>query len=244
MRGWVLVLLGGFAWPGVGPGQQTARCPVNSTYDTAHRENVADLRRALYSISQFARVGEVDLTVRRDLADASVYCLANIYTLRARFARGCEKITPDEYYKDIAANERFITLLSAAASSPVLWSKAKLDPHLMIAPASAIARLPSLALVGVAPLAFDPEISKQIEVWRQRGEVPRNPFWIAGSELLGMDVAWDERELTPLERRFEINPDLKISSVPLAESLSFVEKSEFTSTIRALAKYYVGRPRP
>ena len=207
------------------------RCRPDSPYE--REGNVADLRYSLYSLSALSAVlpNAADEGRLLRLADASVICLSNIYSLRARLVRGCEGIQPADYYRQLAADQRFVILLLRAVSGPPFPSAQLVFkfPQLMSSPADLASR---------GDMALSQGIAKRIAAWRDReGAASSNPLWVAGSELLGQRVPWNERELIP-RARVPINRDLRFSGAPLAAAVANIEKGEWREFLYQLGDYY------
>lgn len=233
LRGCVLAL----AFAGVVQSQPLEpRCRPDSPYE--REGNVADLRYSLYSLSALSAVlpnaAEEGRLLR--LADASVICLSNIYSLRARLVRGCEGIQPTEYYRQLAADQRFVILLLRAVSGPPFPSDQLVlkFPQLMTSPAN---------LAAKPDMSLSPNISKRIAALSEReGTGPSKPLWIAGSDLLGHPVAWNEREIVPRER-VAVNSDLRLAGVPLAAAAGEIEKNGWRECLYRLGDYYRLNPQ-
>jgi len=218
---------------------QQPPCPVQSTYERAHTENLADLRRSLYVLSRLSESKDIDIKTRQGLADASVFSLANIYSLRARVRQSCEGITAEQYNHGLAFNERFIALFSAATSARSLWVENEQEIASFVDRASVVAR---------RKLVFEPEIHKRLNYWRAQGQRFKDgdSLSLASSQLLSGKEGdkRDEGQLTPLQRTIPINPGVKtLSSATLSECLAFIE-SDPIRTLKTLSGYYLGRGRP
>ena len=211
-------------------------CPAWGSYRTLHQSNVAHLRWSLYSISSLRLVDEKpDPRLVSGLADGAVFCLANIYSLRAQSRLKCASAATEEYQRDLAENQRFVTLLFAATSSPDFPTARLIGRDSLLATAP-------LAL-GRRPLELDDKVLERVRVWKKQGSSSRtHPLAVAGAELLGEDFVWDEADLAPLEQLFPVNRETGLARVPLAEGIAALGKGGWRDSLQRLAGYYrVGR---
>jgi len=167
------------------------------------------------------------------LADGAVFCLANIYSLRAQSRLKCASAATEDYQRDLTENQGFVTLLLAATSSPDFPSAKLAGPN------SALATPP--LVLGRRPLRFEKEVLDSVRGWRKQGGGSRtHPVAVAVAELLvDDDFVWDEASLAPLERLFPVNRETGLSRLPLAEGIAALNKGGWRDILQRLAGYYL-----
>lgn len=206
-------------------------CAPESSYARAHEENVASLRWSLYSLTQL-KILDWNLPEIQQIADGSVSCLANIYALRARYVRDCS-VSQDVYHGEMAANEKFISLLLSTTSGenfPAMQPLAKRG-FFVVGSVSETLKGKSISL--------DQSIREVITKRRTEPGISRShPVWIASGLLLGDAPSADEREIGPVNL-IPINRELDLASVPYSDSLALLSAGDWKSNLHKLAQYYV-----
>jgi hypothetical protein len=197
-------------------------CASDSPYEEIHEHNLASLRWSLFSVSKLKETGYAKAVrddLLRRLTNGSVAALANTYSLRARLIQECKR-EPEDYYSDIAANERFIALFSSTTSAE---------------------SFPAVSYIKVSQqdgrpveFALDPVIREQLSLWTEhKGWANDDARRVAASELLGRRVRWTEHDLKPI-------PEIELS--PTGAKLAEARPSQVTRTLLELHQPSSDRP--
>lgn len=211
-------------------------CAPDSPYEKIHKQNLENLRWSLFYVSQLKNAGHTDADLNgllHGLANGSVTALANIYSLRARFVQDCQR-EPEEYYKDIAANERFIALFSATTSAQsfptVLYIKKSQQEGRTV------------------NFEIDSIIRQQLSLWTEHKDWPsEDARKVAASALLGRPVKLNEHNFKPItevalsptgSRLAESRPS-KLSETLFALHEPAPNKPDWKKNLETLSNYYV-----
>lgn len=222
--------------------QQPERwCPPDSSYNSAHENNIEILRFSLFAFSQLAKEKnhrkEIEPLLTK-IVDASVFSLANVLSLRADFEQYCS-VKADEYNNEMMKNEQFISLFLFSFFSEGLfpfmikiqennWDKLGFIGH-----GQPILKNPEV-------IQSDKKIAKRLKKWKKyKSGSQENAVTVAARLLLGEKVEWDERTLKPANR-FRFNPDNNpANQKSYSAALSWLEKSTVRETFQRLSTYYV-----
>lgn len=209
--------------------QQPERWCTAGSYKTAHDENVADLRWSLHELGHLKATDKDVKPLLGKVADASVFSLANIYSLRANFVQKCD-IEAKQYRREMEGNERFITLVWKTASSPSFQTV-----------------IGKTKLRSTQTLELHSEIRGKLrqwkaDRWKEQGEDSINdPLWIAASQLLGEKVDLNENSLKQLEHRFKIDPEIqiKLANASTVDFSSSIKEADWQTNLDVACKYYL-----
>ena len=217
-------------------------CAPNSTYESGYKENVAALRWSLYSLVKAGADPDVKRLIP-GLTDASIISLVNIYSLRAHFLRDC-RMSPEVYYREMAANTRFVTLLLHTTSRPDFPGAAlivKTQPELY-AVESAFSVVADAKPVFDAVLKQDLQVRQAISKWMERAGGSNNALRVAGSQLLEGPIPLNESQLVPIVPLWKRNPEPVLKQLqegPSGKAFDVIDELGWKKSLQYLSNYYL-----
>lgn len=224
-------------------------CAPNSEYSLAEKANVSDLRLSLYMISQISK-NKNNKSVKpflEDIADASLFSLANVLSLRADFVQNCS-LEQDAYYNEMAANERFIPILQQviragndfSIQQEELFKLYEKHPEYFFGCGHGCVGLKE---GNGSVFRFDKKITKRLKAWERHGKSINDPVVVAASLLLGKQTRWSEHTLVPIAI-FRLSPQgMELANMDSMQFYGKIETIGSASILRIISEYYTNVSR-
>ncbi len=209
-------------------------CAPDSPYEELHRANMGSLRLSLFMLSVLGTTESAPMNIEQtyeSIADASVFSLANVLSLRADFIQNCTR-DPETYYREIAANERFIRIFqdllirNLSLTEPFLEKLEKEHPELL----------------SHGNGNYNKKILKRLKKWGRHGkDRKKDPLAIAARALLGKSVILDEHAIKPA-RIFKINPEfVALTEARPSVFYSQLDEESLSTKLDILSRFYLAQ---